>query len=677
MKDHVKQDSVIISIMTAAAIFLVLLLFGQSQAAGLLQPNSGERDLISLKSHDVKVVINNGFARTEVDQRFTSSADGDLEAIYSFPLPKQASLSELSLWIDGREVVGEVLEKQRAREVYQQQKSDGKHTALATQESYRTFDVSVYPVRPDQETRVRLVYYQPLTIDQNVGRYIYPLAEGGVDEERLAFWKVDDTVEERFSFDVTLKSAHPIQDIRLPGHPDVPVERVDQQETGEESGYVYHARIEAAEGADLSQDILFYYRLDDTVPARVELVPFRSQTEGHGTFMLTITPAASLQRIEEGIDWTFVLDRSGSMKGGKIATLVDGVTRVIGKMSGDDRFRIVTFNDTAQEITGGYQVATAENISRVGRLVGAIQAERGTALHAGLDLGLKDMDNERTSVLVLVTDGVANIGPQRHADFLDLVKEQDVRLFTFVIGNSANRPLLESLAKASGGFSMDVSDRDDIYGRILQAKGKVLHEALHDVTVRFDGARVSGLTPAEAGSLYRGQQLVMFGKYQEGGSVTITLSAKISGKEEQWSCQATLPEIDHDNPEVERLWALSSISEIMEQVRLHGETNDLRQRVVALGREYSLVTEYTSMVVVDEQEREELGMSSSNSQRVKREREAQRKRNQAGVQSTRVDRSQNGGMFNGAPSPGIGTGPVGPAFLLVLCCGLLFTRKEK
>ena len=71
-------------------------------------------------------------------------------------------------------------------------------------------------------------------------------------------------------------------------------------------------------------DIVFYYRLDDTTPARVELVPYRD-SDGKGTFMLTITPAASLATINEGVDWVFVLDISGSMGGNKIATLADGV----------------------------------------------------------------------------------------------------------------------------------------------------------------------------------------------------------------------------------------------------------------------------------------------------------------------------------------------------------------
>ena len=661
------------ALMTGLVIVLVLGVFEKSQAAGLLKAKNGGEDQISIKKHAVSVVLNNGYARTEVDQVFTSSAGQDLEAVYSFPLPREASLSELSLWIDGQEVVGEVLEKKKAQHIYQQQKSAGKDTALAEKDDYKTFDAAVYPVRPRQDTRVRLVYYQPLRIDLNIGRYVYPLQEGGVDEERLAFWSVDDRVDEDFSFDLVLKSAHPIKDVRLPGY--MQQARVEQLPSDEESGngVVYHARIDTAEGARLSEDIVFYYRLDDTVPGRVELVPYKEAGADAGTFMLTITPAASLAEISEGTDWVFVLDRSGSMSGSKITTLTEGVAKVIGKMSPNDRFRVVTFNNDVDDLTSGFIQAEEGNVQRVIAQLKGLTAEGGTALYAGLKSGLRKMDDERTTAVVLVTDGVANVGPTARAEFLQLVDEQDVRLFTFVLGNSSNRLLLESQAKASGGFAMDISPRDDIYGRILQAKNKVFYQALHDAHVRFKGGGVEHLTPADIGSLYRGEQVIMFGKYTRPGPVQITLDAKISGENQEWTCRAVLPDSDEDNPEIERLWALSRIEEAMEDVRNSGETEGRVQDIIALGTEYSLVTDYTSMLVLDEQEMEHLGLDRKNSSRVRKERKAGTGREAQPVRTYRVDTDEQGGMFKGAPSPGVGSGPVGPWMigLLLGCTGIV------
>lgn len=665
-----------------AAVLIVFLVFsGVSNGAGLLKPTNGNASDVFIKSHHVSVVINNGFAKTEVDQIFGNNSDIDLEAVYTFPIPKQASLSEVSLWIDGQEVIGEVLEKKKARQVYEDQVSKGNDTAIAEKNDYMTFDVAVYPVRAGDETRIRLVYYQPLEIDSNVGRYLYPLAEGGVDDERISFWSVDDVVHEAFSFDLTLKSAFPVQDVRMPGYMDKAlIEQIGQaaeEQTGQSDEY--RVRLESSEGDALTRDIVVYYRLADDIPARVEVVPYRAGKNADGTFMVVVTPAADLQRITEGVDWVFVLDKSGSMSGGKIATLADGVSRVIGKMGPEDRFRVITFNNGAQDFSGGYKNATPANVQSILDKLSTLQANGGTNLFAGVSMAYKKLDDDRTTNILLVTDGVANVGPTQHSDFLSLLGQYDIRLFTFVIGNSANQPLMERLAKDSNGFAMNISDSDDIVGRIMQIKNKVLYEGLHDVELIFHGEKVKDLTPSNPGSLYQGQQLVMFGHYNGSGSVRVELKAKISGQQRSWDCEADFLEIDTDNPEIERLWALSTIDETMQQIREKGEKDSLKKAIRGLGTEYSLVTDYTSMVVLSEEQMEEAGIQRRNADRVNRERTAQQQRQNQPAKKYRVDQNKqnpsgNNGAFDGRRSPGIGGGPVGPLFVGL---ALWLSRRKK
>lgn len=649
-----------------------------ANAAGLLKPFDGNQSDVQIKSHHVKVMINNGFSKTEVDQVFFNKGDRDLKALYTFPMPKQASLSELSLWIDGQEIVGEVLEKGRAKKIHEEQAARGNDTALAEKNGYKTFDIHVYPVRARDETRVRLVYYQPLEIDLNVGRYVYPLEEGGVDEARHSFWSTDDIVNESFTFNLTLKSAFPVKDLRLPGYQThAVIQKVGANDAEKNSGETYTIGIDLSEGSTLSRDIVFYYRLDDDIPARLELIPFRENPAEPGTFMVVMTPGASLERIKRGTDWTFVLDISGSMGGNKISTLADGVAKVIGQMSPNDRFRIVTFNDKAHEYSGGYQTATAENVQSMIEKIKAIQAGGGTALFQGLKTGYDGLDTERITGLILVTDGVANVGPSRHADILNLHRKYDIRLFAFIIGNSANQPLLDALARETGGFAMNISSNDDIIGRIIQAKAKVLHESIYDTDIRFRGGKISSITPGEFGNLYLGQQLVLFGRYKDSGEIQIEFSGKIAGESKTWTCKAFLPEMNKDNPELERLWALSSIEDVMAKIRDKGKTPALKQQVMDLGTTYSLVTDYTSMLVISEQEMENSGIQRTNAERVNRERRAQTARSKTAAGNHRVDQSASGGMFDtpntsGSQksayrrSPGIGSGPVGPLFLALV-----------
>ncbi len=680
-------------------LFILLAALSPCFGAGLLKPMNGSKDAVFMKSHHVQVTVNNGFARTEVDQVFGNTSDQNLEAIYSFPLPKQASLSELSLWIDGQEVLGEVLEKQQARQVYEQQKSQGRDTALAEKDDYKSFDVTVYPVRANAETRVRLVYYQPLDIDSNVGRYLYPMAEGGVDEERIAFWSVDNKVHESFRFDLTLKSAFPVKDIRVPQYDSQAVITnqgvSDANETATGNCSIHTVSITSPEGDALTRDIVVYYRLAEDVPARLELVPYNNGQDP-GTFMVVVTPAADLQPISQGSDWTFVLDISGSMNGGKIATLCNGVSQVIGQMHDQDRIRIITFNQSAADITGGYTDATAANVQSILGRIKRIRAKGSTHLFAGLKMAYEGLDRDRSSCVIVATDGVANVGNTQHRQFLDLLRSNDIRLFTFVIGNSANQPLMDRLAKESGGFAMNISDSDDIVGRILQAKAKVLVENMRNVKLTFSGEKVFDVTPAIIPNLYQGQQLVLFGRYKKPGQVKITMKANVTGQTKSWHCLADLPKIDTDNPEIERLWALSRIDEVLEQIREHGETSKSKAKVIDLGTEYSLVTDYTSMVVLDEADMENAGIQKRNANRVSRERQAQAARQSLPVKNHRVDnagqdqsqqitvtsaeesassQSNNSqGMFEGKRSPGFGggTGPVGPLFM-----ALLFWARRK
>ena len=433
---------------------------------------------------------------------------------------------------------------------------------------------------------------------------------------------------------------------------------------------------------------MFYYRLDDNTPARVELIPYR-ESDDDGTFMVVVTPGGALQRISKGTDWTFVLDVSGSMSGNKIATLASGVVKTIKKMAPEDRFRIVTFSDRAHDFSRGYVQATEQNINDMISRIEGLNAGGSTALFAGMEMAYKGIDHDRINGVILVTDGVANDGPSRDIDILELHRKYDIRLFTFVIGNSANQPLLDRLAKDSGGFSMNISNSDDIIGRILQAKAKLIHECLYDTELKFSGEKVKDLTPVDLGNLYKGQQVVVFGKYTQPGDVKIELTGHIAGESKSWTCRAVLPDRDTDNPEIERLWALSAIKDVMDIIQDEGEKKKLMDAVIDLGTEYSLVTDYTSMVVAEDQEMEELGIERKNARRVNKERQAQMARNNAPVKNYRVDKpspatatddskssSRDNSMFKGARAPNIGSGPVGPLFVGV-AYWMVRRRKRK
>jgi len=183
------------NLLTAIALAGLLCAAPELPAAGILTPANSADQPIQIKDHQVRVVINNGFAETEVHQTFYNPNGHDLEAVYSFPLPKSASLSEMTIWAGEREMQGEVVAREKARTIYEEERDRGNDAGLATKETYQRFEFRVTPVRANAETRVRFLYYQPIDIDTGIGRYLYPMEEGGTDDAATGFWQPGSKVE--------------------------------------------------------------------------------------------------------------------------------------------------------------------------------------------------------------------------------------------------------------------------------------------------------------------------------------------------------------------------------------------------------------------------------------------------------------------------------------------------
>ncbi|MGB2247425.1 MAG: VIT and vWA domain-containing protein [Alcanivorax sediminis] len=665
-------------LLAGLSLLLPLTLTQNLQAAGLMQPVNSALPSLSIREQHVTVDVEDGYAITEVEQVFHNPNDQDLEAYYRFPVPEKGTVAEFTVWIDGKPVTGEVLERKQARQVYQQEKAAGRETGLTEKDSYKAFDVLVSPVRAGQDTRVRLVYLQPAFMDTGIGRYVYPLEEGGVDEEKLAFWTANETVSEHFTFTLNLRSGYPVDAVRLPAHPQAQIThhsaqqwtvKIDNQPAITEEGQPQASP--AASAFRLDQDIVVYWRHQNGLPGSVDLVAYKTPGKDRGTFMMTLTPGDDLPPITTGSDWIFVLDISGSMNG-KLATLADGVSKALGKMRPDDRFRIVLFDDRAEEMTSGFVVATPESVQRYIAKLAQLQTRGGTNLFGGLSLALNPLDADRPTGIVLFTDGVANVGKTQQKDFLELLEKHDVRLFTFVMGNSANRPLLTAMTDASNGFAVSVSNSDDIVGQILTATGKLTHQAMNDVRIDIDGVRTADLQPQQIGSVYHGRQIILMGHYWGDGPAKVTLKTNVAGEEKTYRTRFSFPRQQGDNPELERLWAYATILQMQREIDHFGEDKDLQNGIVDLAIEYGLVTNYTSMVVLRDEMFAQYGIDRRNAKRRELETVAKAQRQAAPPSSNRADTAQP--MYTSSrPSFSGGGGALGIGallpFLILLAAG--------
>lgn len=696
-------------------------------ASGLLNAKGSNTDL-EIQDHKVNVSIDDGYAITAVENTFYNPSANELEAIYEFPVPENGTVVEFTVWINDQPIIGEVVEKERAKQLYQQEKAAGRTAGLTEKKSFYRFESSVSPVLPQQTTRTRLVYMQAVETEGGIGRYVYPLEEGGTDQQKLDFWQTDDSVHGTFSFDLNLRSGFPVDAVRAPAHPNATVISSDVNnwnvsinktgvanaepvvgETSIDSDTVDKTEREAVfsdlaeqdqplsqkgsakANSSLNQDLVIYWRLQPNLPGAIELVTHKQAGARRGTFMLTVTPGIDLQPINEGRDWVFVLDQSGSMSG-KYQTLMDATGQALSKLQSNDRFKVILFSNQITHVTNGWTSADKLSVDAVNKALSRTQEGGGTDLYQGLKAAIDGLDSDRTSSIVLITDGVANLGKTEKKDFLDLMTQHDVRLFTAIMGNGANRPLLDQMTQVSQGFATSISNSDDIVGVMLGAIEKVKYQALHDITLAIKGLKTSDIVPTQATTLYRGQQMVMFGHYFGDEEAEVVLSAKISGEEKQYRSKFSFPKVSTENPEIERLWAYAQIQELKNKADYLGASSeDYRSAIVETALEYGLVTDFTSMLVMNDEQFEKNGIERNNQTRRTTEKAAKSVRQKSAVTNNRVDKkspafSSNQTNYTKKPSSGSnsgsskggGSGAVSPLSLIMfLPLMLAWLRKRR
>lgn len=690
---NIVNQSKYIAVKCFSALCILALTFN-ANATGLLQPVNTSLPQLEIKEHHVNVVVEDGYAITSIEQVFFNPNQNDLEAKYSFPVPRKAAVGEFTYWIDGQPITGEVVEKGKAKKIYLQEKQAGRETALTEKNSYKDFTSLVYPVRAQQSVRIKLVYIQAAHVDTSIGRYVYPLENGGTDAEQLAFWSHNDEVTEQFSFKLLFRSSYPIDQFRLPKHPNAKVVKISEQEwsvelindslaqnnntsTDSENQEGETTKPTALQSKNivhtLNQDIVVYWRHKANLPGRVELVTYKEENKERGTFMMTVTPGDDLAKIVEGRDWVFVLDYSGSMKG-KYQSMVEGVNKGLAKLNPEDRFRIIIFNNDAVEITNGFISATPSNVKQWSNTLFKEQPNGSTNLYDGIKQGIDTLDADRSSALVLVTDGVANVGTTQKKQFLTLLEKNDVRLFTFVMGNSTNRPLLESMVKISNGFAISVSNSDDIVGQLMQATSKLTHEAFHDIEVEISGIKTRDITPEKIGSIYRGEQLIIMGHYWGDGMAEVKIKGKVSGQSKEYKTQFNFPNNRTSNPEIERLWAYNSIEDLENKMAYFGKNDDTEQAITDLAIDYGLVTNYTSLIVMRDEQFVHHNIERNNKKRISNEHQQRQLRSKSHVNNNRVDTQQPMYKSNSANHSGGGGGSFG--YIIVLLCASLYIRKR-
>ena len=534
---------------------------------------------LSIKYHHVDIKIDNQVAQTAVDQVFINNYHRDIEGTYIFPIPEHASISRFSMFVGGEEIKGKILDKDEARRIYQDIVRRKKDPALLEYFKDGMFKASVYPIPAHGETRIKLYYSEILKLSGGICGYHYTLNTEKFSKDPLQSVKVN----------LKINSKMPIKSIYSPSH-NIRIEKEDD----------HHAKVTyVEENTRPDKDFFLYYTVSEK-DIGFNLLPFEDE-EHQGYFLAMISP-----QVEVPADKTsrkniiFILDTSGSMKGEKIKQAKGALSFCLNSLNEGDRFNIIDFDDEIKSFKTELVRADHQNIREALSFVDRCEADGGTNINDALHTGLRQIeDRGKASFIIFLTDGLPTVGETDINNILANVKKANrstTRLFVFGVGYDVNTRLLDRLAQDNHATSDYVRPSEDIEVKVSGFFKKVSHPILTDIRLSFSDVEVYDLYPKELPDIFKGSQLLVLGKYKNGGHTGVTLMGSTQGDTRRFNYEINFsPDDRYDF--IPRLWATRRIGYLIDQLRLHGHSKELVDEVVRLSKKYGIITEYTSFLV--------------------------------------------------------------------------------
>jgi predicted Zn-dependent protease len=558
----------------------------QESIGSLVAKVDGRDEPLTVGYHKVTVDIRDQIARTTIEESFVNHTDFVLEGVFHFPLPQDASISGFGMWIGDNLVEADVVEKQRAREIYETILTEKRDPGLLEWTGGNVFKARVYPIPGQGEKRIKITYTQVLPLRDGRYRYSYALQSEMLKQHPLR----------QLDIDVKVSSALSLKSVGSPTH-------TTRNEVTQHAAHVEYS----AQEYTPTRDFEVVVEVDGAQQRPVVVVPHRRGDDGYFMLQLlppgTETPGERTLLPDAGPLRLLVLaDTSASMDATQRAQQAEFVAALLGSLTPRDT---VNLGCCDVECDWAFERPVPAGPASV------LAARQFLANR--VSLGWTDLDRAFASALrqcepgtqiVYIGDGIVTAGDADPAAFAKRLRRlydehgRDVTCHAVAVGSTFEPGVMAAVGALGGGSIRHVTGEQGPVAAARELLTEVARPGLRDVKVEFKGVRTARVYPDVLPNLPAGSQQIILGRYLPEGkdqSGEVIVTGRLDNKPIRWTAPITLKDAEQGNSFIPRLWARMHLDRLLAQ----GTSPVVRDEVIGLSEEYQIITPYTSLLVLE------------------------------------------------------------------------------
>lgn len=587
--------------------------------SGILVALSGTHQELGhcpLKHTDVRASVSGYVARVTVRQQFHNPFNEKIEAVYTFPLPSDAAVDDMTMKVGNRVIKGAIKKREEARRTYEAARARGNVASLLDQERPNIFTQSVANIEPGENIDIEIKYVNLLKYEDGAFTFIFPTVVGprfipghsGEGKTGTGVAQNTDIVPDAsritppmahegqraghdISIEMNINAGVPIQSVSSKLHD------VDIQRTGQTTA---HIKLKDRDKIPNKDFIATWNVAADSVQSGY--LTHRQGNDGFFTLML-IPPKRVTPETVQPKEMIFLIDCSGSQRGRPIQKAKETMKYILDHMNPNDTFQIITFNNTVELFPEHRQVASAAMKEKAVDFIYALEAHGGTWMAPAIEAACALPNEEhRLRIITYMTDGYVG----NDFEIISMIKKHrdKTRWFSFGTGNSVNRFLIDNIAKEGGGEADYV-----LLNSSAQEVGKKFYDrisspVLTDLKVEFKGVETKEVFPKDLADLWAQRPLYFTGRYLKAGKGKVILSGYSAGKRYKQEMNLDFPASQDSNEVLPSIWARAKVERLMSEdwyaVQSGSLNKELKDEIVETSLKYHIMSQYTSFVAVEE-----------------------------------------------------------------------------